>query len=606
MAAVVARPPDMPSRNPTPPPSLTINTSTNGTPAAVPNKHIPICSPGAPPQTGLISPPPTPPDSSFHAQTQNLLYPPDPNRKIAEVPPVYAIDARTVADAIELVSKRPSPDLQQIFPWLHGLHPSNQIQNAFFSARRKLSRRTPRCLRGLTLVKARGDLSHSRLKGAIAPDELLAPQDSLYDEPCFLEVDPKVGFSVRNFQIQACKMATVSDIIVYGDDSTPVHEIEELGRTLSQAQVMWRDEVDPVGNESEEFNTFVVRDPFKDFEESHGHVVALNSEGDPTGHVLDFSTQERIEMSRLSRASEIARNVWLGPTPDSSNGAASFIEEGPEFDILIEASDLAALPDPETISDLDLAMMQKHDPSPIQLEFPSSGSFAAYENGTQDEAEVEKLLMLCRWIYDKANADDRVHDDDAMDVDVEMGNKAQSYRVLIHCGDGYTESTLLGIAYFMFVEGLPAHEAWIRLHNQGQRNFFAYPTDKAFLENIQFRVLQESPSGKEIPAIIERPRWMRAMDGSLPSRILPYLYLGNLNHAQNPQLLKELGITRVLSVGESISWPEDDIDDFGLENFLYVDRVQDNGVDSLTEEFARCLEFIGMLSRSPSRHAHWR
>lgn len=76
------------------------------------------------------------------------------------------------------------------------------------------------------------------------------------------------------------------------------------------------------------------------------------------------------------------------------------------------------------------------------------------------------------------------------------------------------------------------------------------------------------------------------------------MYLGNLGHANNPELLRELGITRILSVGESLSWEE------GLkkklawpsENLMMVDRVQDNGVDPLWAEFERCLQFIGKIA----------
>ncbi|KAH0584844.1 hypothetical protein H2248_008122 [Termitomyces sp. 'cryptogamus'] len=39
-------------------------------------------------------------------------------------------------------------------------------------------------------------------------------------------------------------------------------------------------------------------------------------------------------------------------------------------------------------------------------------------------------------------------------------------------------------------------------------------------------------------------------DGSFPSRVLPFLYLGNLNHAANAFMLHALGITHVVSVGE--------------------------------------------------------
>ncbi|XP_006459605.1 hypothetical protein AGABI2DRAFT_177482 [Agaricus bisporus var. bisporus H97] len=41
-----------------------------------------------------------------------------------------------------------------------------------------------------------------------------------------------------------------------------------------------------------------------------------------------------------------------------------------------------------------------------------------------------------------------------------------------------------------------------------------------------------------------------SVDGSFPSRVLPFLYLGNLNHAANAYMLHALGITHVVSVGE--------------------------------------------------------
>jgi hypothetical protein len=71
------------------------------------------------------------------------------------------------------------------------------------------------------------------------------------------------------------------------------------------------------------------------------------------------------------------------------------------------------------------------------------------------------------------------------------------------------------------------------------------------------------------------------------------MYLGNLTHANNPPMLKLLGIKRILSVGEPVSWTEEQVNDWGRENLLMVDRVQDNGIDELTTEMSRCLEFVG-------------
>jgi len=113
-------------------------------------------------------------------------------------------------------------------------------------------------------------------------------------------------------------------------------------------------------------------------------------------------------------------------------------------------------------------------------------------------------------------------------------------------------------------------------------------------------------------------------EGSFPSRILSFLYLGNLAHASNPALLKSLGIQYVLSVGEEAhglaeaeySSPSSskeagvrdqygrmDVDgqqqqgdaDAQPKRFMVklVDDMYDNGVDSLWRHLENCVEFVG-------------
>lgn len=174
---------------------------------------------------------------------------------------MYKISATVLAQALDHIATQPLPSTKQVFPWLHGLHADNQLQLAFFIARKKTLRRTPKCIRGITIVKAGGDLSHSKLKGAVAPDEILqcTTGDLETDEGDFLEIDPREGFSVRNFQIQACKMATVSDIVVYGDDKTPRAEVEKLAKRISRAQALWQKKIGGFQDqEGKAFNTFVV------------------------------------------------------------------------------------------------------------------------------------------------------------------------------------------------------------------------------------------------------------------------------------------------------------------------------------------------------------
>ncbi|KAI7341480.1 tyrosine protein phosphatase 1 [Hortaea werneckii] len=676
---------------------LSINTSQAGSPKAVPHKHIPYCSPGPRPTAHqLDTPPASPPSSSPLVETTSLLYPPSGFDKITDEPPIYSISAEKLSQAIDHLATQPLPAAEQVFPWLHGLHPENQLQLAFFTARKKSLRRTPKCLRGLTIVKAGGDLSHSRLKGAIAPDEILCPvkpgRDRKSEEGEFLDVDPKEGFSVRNFHIQTCKMATVSDLVVYRDYQTPQEEAERLARRLARAQTAWQRKTDGSAFGGSMFNTFIVSDEYLKIEAVYPDLVALDADGCMAASTIDFFHAERVEMCSMTAASEISHNVWLGPTPDPSvdlqssalpsSSAATRPNEPPSFDIMVEASDMAQIPEPKAFRLLDDLLQRKANAELAenaipQLEFPGSGAILP---PTWSQAEVDGLLATCEWIYRQAHtppsssssspvskrrdsklslgdgsvasADTDTDIDEDGDIPMSSSSSSSSpttttpkgpegHRILLHCTDGYTESSLLALAYYMFAEQVPAHTAWIRLHRERGRNFFAYATDVALLRAIQPRLLQASPkysvaaggeggvggAGGEVGGgagladtlCPPTPEWLEKMDGSLPSRILDHLYLGNLGHANNVDLLRELGVGQVLSVGEPVGWGgcedheeeedggegvkgvgegvEGDDEEGGKRKkrsieWMFVDQTQDNGVDPLMGQFGRCLEFI--------------
>jgi dual specificity MAP kinase phosphatase len=261
MATVTIQPPLIrhSSAPPQHPPALTLDASKFKA-GPVPNKHLPYCSPGPAlsPLHGIpVTPPASPPSSHSSLSPTSLL---DPNEgkfpNIIEVPPAYSIDASILAAALDGLAKQVLPDPKQVFPWLHGLHPENQVQLAFFVARRKASRATPDGLRSITIVKAGGDLTRSVLKGSLSPDEVLcsdAGKDSV-----FLDSDPKHGFSVRNFHIQAAKMAKVSDIVVYGEGGGADPEVKTLAKRISQAQRGWAAQNATRQRESPKFHTLVI------------------------------------------------------------------------------------------------------------------------------------------------------------------------------------------------------------------------------------------------------------------------------------------------------------------------------------------------------------
>ncbi|RMD43553.1 hypothetical protein DV735_g1516, partial [Chaetothyriales sp. CBS 134920] len=599
MATVVVQQHPVLRQTPPPPltPSLTLQSPRSNTP--VPNKHLPFCPPGPISSSSTsssqpITPPNSPPTrAAASAKPHSLLHPPHHYQKLLNSPPIYGIDAKTLSDVLHHNAAQPLPPPSAVFPWLHGLHPDNHIQLAFFVSRLKALRRVPKQIRAITVIKAGGDLSRARIKGAVAPDEVF----SLCDDtgPGFLDCDPSAGFSVRNFQIQTAKLAQVSDLIIYGDANTDHRIIKSVAERASLVQRRWKRELDSMGQVSETFNTFVLTDPFEDFESAHPEHVAIDSIGRPTGRVVDFLQQERSEMRAMSKASAISQHVYLGATPDqlaTKQNAAD--DDTQSFDLYIDANDQACMPDDGMLA---LIARQLDDPgceSAVHMSFPSSGSIMPSMWG---QPEADDILRICRWLYTLTHPTSGTSGGDEegrLHVTGLNSDAKAAPKVLIHCADGYTETSLLGLAYFMFAEGWPVPEAWIRLHRDRSRNFFAYPNDVALLLGIQDRLLAASPAfaARNLP-LCEPPEWITKLDGSLPSRILPYMYLGNLSHANNPQLLALLGIKRVLSVGEPVQWSKADLDTWGRENLMMVDRVQDNGIDELTADMDRCLNFIG-------------
>ncbi|KAB8073996.1 hypothetical protein BDV29DRAFT_191309 [Aspergillus leporis] len=567
-------------RHSTPPPTgISPALSLNRHPSPIPNKHLPVCPTGPAPTIAQTASPPHRDDIAD--QTSSLLYPPEGYTQLSNSPPVYSIDAVALASALDHWASQPLPDSSKVFPWLHGLHPENHLQLGFFTNRKRSLRRTPRVWRGITIIKVGGDLSSARLKGAVSLDEVLAPSTA-----DFLAVDPREGFSVRNFQIQTAKLAPLSDVVVYGEDGVTKKQLVDVAGRVAAAQHRWRSKND-ADHTLPVYNTFVLSSTFSDVEQRAPGIVAINSRGQLTGQTMDFFQWERWEMCDMSRASEVSTNVWQGPTPDYLlRPGTCDPTTGEYFDLLIEASDLASLPGPRFLATLNRQL----DEGPQRLDFPSSGSILPPSG---DDREVDDLVNTVRWLYYMANPEEPDNRPDA-DGDIPMAPVAKKPRkILVHCPDGYTESSLLVIAYLMFAEGLTAPEAWLKLHCDKKRNFFAYPSDVTFLSAVQARLLHESPA-TQAGSLTGRadPPWFRHCDGSLPSRILPYMYLGNLAHANNPEMLRALGIKRILSIGESVTWNDSDVAKMGAENIMHITQVQDNGIDPLTQEFERCLDFI--------------
>lgn len=484
----------------------------------------------------------------------------------------------------------------------------------------------------------------------MSPADVLEPINTCRDtiEPRFADLDPKDGFSVRNFHVQTAKIAMLSDIVVYGDAQTSREEVRRLAQQVSQAQRHWRLDNLLEGVQTPTYNAFILTDSFGQVEQLYPDIIAIDSDRHMSDQVIDFckystgsyntsSTDriaecERREMHDMSAPSEIAHNIWLGPTSalPLKQRFMTGCSPTPKFDFLIETVDGAQVPHNEYFDALDNVLNAPVRPRTAipQLEFPGSGSLLPPFGSS---AEIDGLLRTCEWLFRQAHgitSEDSQQDlerhgkscrvDSAIGIDGDtlpshntddlvsaptesesVGRKGRC--ALIHCADGYTETTLLAVAYYVYANCIPVHQAYIDLHTRFQRNFFAYPSDLTFLSAAQPRLLQSSPLNRTAPAapftlVSPDPEWMAKCDGSLPSRITNHMYLGNLNHANNPALLTALGIGQVLSVGEPVTWTEAEATAFesaASNKLMYIDNVQDNGIDSLTADIEACLDFIG-------------
>lgn len=100
-------------------------------------------------------------------------------------------------------------------------------------------------------------MSFSKLKGACAPHDILPIDPQISG---FIQSDPPTGYGIRNFQIQVAKFATVSDIVVYGDELSTTEEIMGCAKRIANAQKHFRD-LKSKGDKKgmlPEYNTFVV------------------------------------------------------------------------------------------------------------------------------------------------------------------------------------------------------------------------------------------------------------------------------------------------------------------------------------------------------------
>ena len=647
------------------------------------------------------------------------------------------------------------PQTEKMFPWLHGIHPDNFAQKRFFC--RDTSDETdlgseppesnelnpslspdattaPRFLMCVSPVD-----NPTLLRNTVHAPEILHPidvsraevvrflqyvlelvfpgkdQDHMLETivadcyaikhlPVFLNLDPSLGVSLRNFHIQVAKLAACSDMVIYCLDN------EHLGscKCASLARVLWLAQRYTFAKDGAldkmHYNTFIMSDlPFLEKillrQSSPYHSTLFTVPPEPRNDTrktllelrlssfnpkslavwdLDFVMKEKVETTRMSAALCIGGRVWAGNmwdyqamimhlqfrnemsigdgfgcycSPSSSivnkediaNQSITKILPPPRANwrLFIHCCSDASFPD---LAVLRLLMfkfsLSSHRSTGSEyhtLEFPPAGSVGI---GDCKKENLMSVVNCCKllYLYSLSTSDD---------PDV--------VSALIYCLDGYTELSLFVLSYVMYSRNVSLDEAMLLLHNDYLRPFYIFSSDVHILRKLEVLLRRVLPlvkkvewstlevfSDLEITEILlatgSRPShsvgakhslerkasslslleadWVSDVDGSLPSRILPYLYLGSLKHANSLALLSKLGITKVISVGERLEWLNsrhfqsthtisvEEIDNGNIEKFtisgnpstvdtiLKVNNLQDDGIDELSASLPRMLEFI--------------
>lgn len=531
--------------------------------------------------------------------------------RLASAPPVRGLDAAQFAKMHADYSTLDVPH-EVVLPYLYCGHHGPTAQTRFFSASGVVP--AP-AYRGLAVVRVPDELeAHAKQLPAQNDEEppwapqaqralLLssqAPEETLRYVPAaggpvdahdarFRHQPAARRVSTRNFQAQSINYTMVSDVVVYSPAGlTDAARSVALAFRYAQQQYWHERLVERLGGLR--YNVFVLTEPFDALERTCPELVAVDAQGQPRNAVR-FLQREQDEMYRMASVSRIDTNVYLGPSRDFRPNIALPQDApyvgAPTFSIGLEAFEGNDPPTPAFLRsaaesfaafDRDVALGRRVQVPTAHLECPTGAPHPLRPGDVAGAAR--DVLTLCAWL-------------EAHVSPAHCRYPRTARRALIHCADGYTESSVFALAYLMYAQRLRLAQAYLALQLHAERPFFVFGRDLELLRAVEAHVHGAPPATDT--------DWLddAHFDGSLPSRILPFLYLGNLGHARNARLLHALGITHVVSVGECAA-DEDDTDPHslasarraGLVEVHSVDNVADDGTDSLRAALCDAVEFV--------------
>lgn len=362
----------------------------------------------------------------------------------------------------------------------------------------------------------------------------------------------------------------------------------------------------------------------------------------------DFLYRERLEMSRISSNTPFNQNLWIGNSIDFEISHMGLVLSKPVDEVNtfhrdnticfldkldpLEVNDIHLFNYPQCFWDIFVhckpffsnteemferkAIIESklEENQKIYFNFPASGTLGL---GNLTLHLIRNIFQCIDYIHQMTTVLNR--------------------KALIFAQDGYSESSFLILAYTIYSKQLILKDAILYVHKELKRPFFVFSNDLEVLSYLQILLLSKAKERtlyeqKKTAKIEERfeitnedftnmffntsivPNYKSDLDcmmnlkGPLPSQILDYLYLGSLKHAESFNLMKDMNINCIISVGEKLSILNGKRYDFVTvdENtnrriviykcqgitIYHIDQLLDNGHDPLLGSLFDILQFI--------------
>lgn len=280
-------------------------------------------------------------------------------------------------------------------------------------------------------------------------------------------------------------------------------------------------------------------EPFHKLEKFCPDLVNLDAAGNPTkvSPMTDLFEREAKESRAMTRGSEVVEGFWVGNDWDVPGGADDGIGAEMTFDVCVRCSECSDVPSTSTMSqayrrlaDLDRRRSKADEssyswtaspatmalrnllspsssPTGSMTDVPSKrGASPLEEDGRQRRLrhDAEYVSLDCAGTgrpYRPAPAGSPSMVDRFVEFIyclrklVEGRDKAGvKRRILVHCQDGYTESSILVLGYIMSSLSISLPEAFLHLQTTAGRSFFLYPTDKQLMQRIDQRLASDRKS----------------------------------------------------------------------------------------------------------------